>query len=732
MLRPMRARTPSLLVFAPLLLSLGACAPSSPHIEGPVAAKPSATAPARPTPATAPSPPPPPTPLALDVDPTEYFDGADKLRALCHGSLATAEAKLAEVRKLAAAPDSALTTESVLGAIDDARLATKNAGDFSALMAVAHPDAAARKVAEECEPLAGSFETSFYLDKVVADVVARFAGRVTKGDVKLGSPELQRVLTHLRRDYRRNGLELDANAQTRLRELNGEITRLGQEFENNIAASTATLPATPKDLEGLPQSYLDAHKPGADGTITISTDYPDYFPVLQYAKNRAFALELYKRFDNRAADKNVTLLEKLLVARDEKAKLLGYATWADYVLEARMAQSPKEVSGFLEGLRTHIAKKGDEEMAELRAMHVLLGGKKDDPIFASDRTYLEDRVRKAKYGLDSKEVSEYFEVSKVKAGLLAITSKIFGITFRPAGVPKWHADVEPMDVLDGEGKLLGRFYFDLYPRPGKYKHAAVFSIRDTKKMGDGKRLLPIAAIECNFPRPGGEAPALMSHQDATTFFHEFGHVLHHLLSRTETVTFSGTSVARDFVEAPSQMLEEWAWDKSTLALFARHYKTDAPLPAALHEKMLRARGFGRALATQRQLFLAALDQTYHTRKPPFETTPILAEVQAKYTPFKYVEGTHFQGTFGHLVGYDAGYYGYQWALSIARDLFTRFSAAGLLDPKTAADYRARVLERGGSADADELVRDFLGRPRSDAAYKAFLVGGSAPKPKGSR
>jgi thimet oligopeptidase len=289
-----------------------------------------------------------------------------------------------------------------------------------------------------------------------------------------------------------------------------------------------------------------------------------------------------------------------------------------------------------------------------------------------------------------------------------------------------------MDVLDAEGKVLGRFYFDLYPRPGKYKHAAVFSIRDTKKMGDGKRLLPIAAIECNFPRPGGDGPALMSHQDATTFFHEFGHVLHHLLSRTDTVTFSGTSVARDFVEAPSQMLEEWAWDRSTLALFARHYKTDAPLPDALHAKMLRARGFGRALATQRQLFLAALDQTYHTRKPPFDTTPVLAEIQSKYTPFKYVEGTHFQGTFGHLVGYDAGYYGYQWALSIARDLFTRFSAAGLLDPKTAADYRSRVLERGGSADADDLVRDFLGRPRSDAAYKDFLVGAAAAKGKGAR
>jgi thimet oligopeptidase len=353
----MRARTPSLLVFAPLLLSLGACAPSSPHIEGPVAAKPSPTGSARPAPTTAPSPPPPPTPLALDVDPTEFFDGPDKLRALCHGSLATAEAKLAEVRKLAAAPDSALTTESVLGAIDDARLATKNAGDFSALMAVAHPDAAARKVAEECEPLAGSFETSFYLDKVVADVVARFAGRVTKGEVKLSSPELQRMLTHLRRDYRRNGLELDAKAQTHLRELNGEITRLGQEFENNIAASTATLPATPKDLEGLPQSYLDAHKPGPDGTIKITTDYPDYFPVHHSTRRTARPRSSSTSSSQPRRRQERALLETLLVARDEKAKLLGYATWADYAIEPRMAKSPEDVPGSSTRVRTHIAKK---------------------------------------------------------------------------------------------------------------------------------------------------------------------------------------------------------------------------------------------------------------------------------------------------------------------------------------------------------------------------------------
>ncbi len=722
MLRRMRKARISL-VSCVALVTVSACADPPTPVAPPV---PSASVSKVPAPTTAPTP--PPKTLPLDVDPVSFFATADDLRKLCNESLATAREKIAEVRLLATAKDDVITASAVLDPIDDARLATKNAGDFNGLMAVAHPDAAVRKAAEECEPLAGTFETSFYLDKTVADVVVRLDQRRSRGEIKLASKEQERVLAHLLRDYKRNGLALDDAGQAKVRELNAKITKLGQQFDENLASSTVTIDATEKDLEGLPKPYLDSHKPGADGKIKVSTDYPDYFPVIQYAKNRTFALELYKKFDNRAQEKNLPLLDQLLVTREEKAKLLGYATWADYVLEPRMAKSPKVVADFLEGLRVHIAKKGDTELAEFRAMHAKLGGKKDDPLPVSDRIYLEDRVRNDKYGLDSKEVSEYFEVGKVKAGILTITSKLFGISYRPApGMPKWHPDVEPMEVLDEKGQVMGRFYFDLYPRPGKYKHAAVFSIRDTKKMADGTRLLPIAAIECNFPKPGGDAPALMSHQDATTFFHEFGHVLHHLLSRTDTVTFAGTSVARDFVEAPSQMLEEWAWDKSTLALFARHYKTDKPLPDALYAKMVRARGFGRALATQRQLFLAGLDQAYHTRKTPMDTTAMLSEIQAKYTPFKYVEGTHFQGTFGHLVGYDAGYYGYQWALSIAQDMFSRFAKAGLLDTKTASEYRTRVLERGGSEDAEDLVKSFLGHAPSDEAYKRFLTG-EAPKP----
>jgi thimet oligopeptidase len=668
----------------------------------------------------------------LDVDPVavglgrsaagpgteaDYARAKDGIARLCDESLARASELTGEIRDLDKKPDTDLTWASTLGKLDQARIAIRNAGDFPALMAVAHPDEKVRDAAKGCEPKVDKFETNLWLDAGLARVIKRYAAKKEP----LTGPRA-RLLEHVLRDFHRNGLDLDDKGQKRLREINEQITQAGQDFDTNLADAHSSIDVTPAELDGLPKEWLGAHPAGPNGKIAVTTDYPDYFPVLTYAKNRKVALDLYKLFENRAADKNVPLVEKLLVLRAEKAKLLGYATWADYVLEPRMAKDAKTVAAFLDGLKKHLAKKGATELREFEAMHKKLGGKAGDSIPPSDRLYLEDQVRKAKYGLDSKEVSQYFEVRKVKEGLLAITSKMFGIQYRPSSAPTWHADVEAMEVTDvASGKVLGRFYFDLYPREGKYKHAAVFSIRDTVKLPDGTRQIPVAAIECNFPRPGGPSPALMSHQDAVTFFHEFGHVLHHVLSEAELSSFAGTDVARDFVESPSQMLEEWAWSKDTLDLFAVHYKTGKPLPKALYAAMIRSRGFGRALSTQRQLFLAALDQAYHTRPVPMDTTKVLAEINDAYTPFKYVAGTHFQASFGHLIGYDAGYYGYQWALSIAQDLFTRFKKEGLLNTKTAADYRAAVLAPGASEDEAKLVEHFLGRPPSDAAYKAFLL-----------
>jgi thimet oligopeptidase len=362
------------------------------------------------------------------------------------------------------------------------------------------------------------------------------------------------------------------------------------------------------------------------------------------------------------------------------------------------------------------------ELAELVKEHVALGGKATDKLAPSERYYLEDRVRAKKYKFNSQELSSYFEVGEVIGGLLDITRKLYGLEYTKVAETTWHPDVMAYEVRSG-GTLLGKFYLDLYSRPDKFKHAAMFSVRTAKRLSDGRYQLPEAALECNFPKPSeaaGGPPALMTHDEVTTFFHEFGHVLHHLLTKSELALYSGSNTVLDFVEAPSQMFEEWTWSREVLDLFAHHYKTGAKIPDDLFAAMQRSRAFGRALSTERQLFLAFLDLSYHSREPGFDTTKVLEEVQAATDPFVYVKGTHFQSSFGHLVDYDAGYYSYQWALALSRDVLSRFQREGLLNPVTASSWRDEVLSKGGGVDERTLVARFLGRPPSNDAYIQYL------------
>ncbi|HQB46136.1 MAG TPA: M3 family metallopeptidase, partial [Polyangiaceae bacterium] len=279
-------------------------------------------------------------------------------------------------------------------------------------------------------------------------------------------------------------------------------------------------------------------------------------------------------------------------------------------------------------------------------------------------------------------------------------------------------DVKAYDVVDHE-RTIGRIYLDLYPREGKYKHAAMFEIRPGKDLGNGRYLSPIAALVCNFPKPG-QSPALMTHNEVTTFFHEFGHVLHHILTRQPLASYAGTNTARDFVETPSQMFEEWAFRREILDTFAKHHQTGKPIPDSLFNALIRSRAFGRALHTQRQVSLASLDLAYHSRPTPMETDRVFAEVMAKTQKFAYLPNTHFQATFGHLMGYDAGYYSYQWALVIALDALTRFEKEGYTNAKVAGEWRRTVLEQGAGDDENKLVERFLGRPHSLEAYGRYL------------
>ncbi len=651
-------------------------------------------------------------------DPVATGLTVEGVRAICDDHLANAKAILDEIRGRAGAPAATLTYETTIGRFDDVIAEISDAGQFPYLMGVAHPDKAVRDAAKECEPKVEQVTTSLYLDAKLAAVLKAYAA---KGERLEG--ERARLLHDAIRDFRRNGLELSPDDQVKLRALNKEITELGQKVSSNIASSSSRLELDPKQLAGLPADYIAKH-PVKDGKVSISTDYPDYIPFATYATDRKAALALAVLFDNRGGDENVKLLERLFQLRSDKAKLLGYATWADYQIEPRMAKSAATVATFLAHVREAVREPAKAEFAEYVQEHVALGGKASDPIPFADRLYLEDRLRNKKYKFDSKELSSYFEVGAVTKGLLDVTSRMYGLEYKEVPAEAWHADVRAFEV-HSDGKLIGKFYLDLHPRDGKYKHAAMFPIRSAKRLPDGTYQLPAAVLECNFPRPAapGEGPSLMEHGDVVTFFHEFGHVLHHILTRSELATYSGANTVQDFVEAPSQMFEEWAWNRDVLDLFAKHYATGAKIPDALYAAMTKSRAFGRALGTQRQLWLASIDFEYHTRAPGFDSTKVLEEVQKANVPFAFIPGTHFQGSFGHLVGgYDAGYYAYQWSLSLSRDVLTRFKKEGMLNPTTARAWRDDVLSKGGGEDEETMVAHFLGRPPNEQAYIAFLKG----------
>ena len=655
---------------------------------------------------------------STEVDPVALAMSAEALTGLCDVHLGRARAILAEIKALKGKPASELSWDTVLGRVDRIGYEISIAAGFPELMSVGHPDEKVREAGKVCRPKATELDTDMMLDADFAAVVRAYAAKK-----EALTPVRQRLLDETLRDLRRNGLELPPAGQKRLRELNDELAKETQAFETNLSDSVLSIEVKSEQLKGLPDAFIKDHAPQANGMVKLTTDYPDYFPIVEFAEDRSVAKALNKQFDSRAADKNLPLLSKILALRTEKAKLLGYPSWAAYAIEPRMAKTPDAVRDFLKTAAEKVKAPAQQELKEFRAEAESLGLKKGDPLPAYDRIFLETRLRKKKYAFDTKELSKYFEVNAVTTGMLGIFERMYSIKFEEnKTAPKWHEDVRVLDVKEAaDGKFIARIYVDLHPRPGKFKHAAMFDVRPGV-LGPKGYVTPISALLCNFPKTTAAAPGLMSHVEVTTLFHEFGHALHHALTKQELVSYSGTNTATDFVEAPSQMLEEWTFQREILDLFAKHHETGKKIPDDLFKAMQKARSFGRALATERQISLATLDFEYHARTDKFDTDAVMADVMKRTQSFAYQDGTHFQATFGHLMGYDAGYYGYQWALSLARDVLTRFAKEGYLNPKTAAAWRKAVLEQGAGADERALVRDFLGRDPNLDAYGKFLSG----------
>ncbi|MGQ0508630.1 MAG: M3 family metallopeptidase [Myxococcaceae bacterium] len=633
--------------------------------------------------------------------------GVKDQNAACDQAIAGARASLEKLKTLPKTD-----VDAVLSAYDDAQSALADASGRAAIAENSHPDREVREAAQLCGQKIEQLATEISLDRGTYDALAGL-------DLSKQDAATQYWMDRTLKSFRRSGVDRDEETRAKVKELSERLVKIGQEFDQNIREDVRFVEVDPKDLAGLPDDYVSAHPRGASGKVKITTDSPDYTPFLTYAKSAKAREALWRVYRQRGYPKNVDMLSALLKTRNELATLLGYPTWAAYITEDKMIQTPKAASAFIEKVAAASKSRADGDYK------VLLERKqKDEPkakfVDPWDSQYYDDRVKSEKYSLDTQKLRGYFEYNRVRQGVFDITSKMFGLTYKPAkDAPVWHPDIEAYDVYEG-GKLLGRFFLDMHPRENKYKHAAQWDL----VTGRDGRSYPEAVLMCNFPKPGAQ-PALMQHSEVETFFHEFGHLLHHILGgSTRWGGISGTRVQHDFVEAPSQLLEEWAWDPDALKTFALHYQTQEPIPAQMVEKMRRAEEFGKGLWVRQQMYYAAISLAFHERDPKtLDTTQVTRELQEKYTPFKYAPETYFQLSFGHLNGYSAVYYTYMWSLVIAKDLFTAFEQEGLLHQAPALRYRRAVLEKGGSKDAAGLVKDFLGRDYAFTAYEKWLTRG---------
>jgi thimet oligopeptidase len=413
----------------------------------------------------------------------------------------------------------------------------------------------------------------------------------------------------------------------------------------------------------------------------------------------------------------MAVLDKMAAKRFELANLLGFKTWADYVTADKMIKTSTNASEFISKIVAASKERGQKEAQELLARK-----RKDDPTATQinrwETAYYSELLKREKYSFDGQKVRPYFQYQKVKQGVLDVSAKLFGVTFkRVTDAPVWDQQVECWEMFEG-GKLIGRFYLDMHPREGKYNHAAQFGVRNGV---EGKQI-PEATLVCNLPGADPNDPGLMEYDDVVTFFHEFGHLLHTLFAgHRKWIGVSGIQTEWDFVEAPSQMLEEWTRDAKTLQTFAKHYKTGEPIPAEFVEQQNRANEFGKGLQVSTQMVYARLSLSIYDRSPSeVDTDKLVKKTYSDISPIPYVEGTHMQTSFGHLDGYSAIYYTYMWSLVIAKDMFSKFDKKNLLDPAVAMRYRKAVLEPGGSKPAEQLVEDFLGRKPGFEAYRAWL------------
>lgn len=621
---------------------------------------------------------------------------------------------------LAAIPADRRDFTNTVRALEDAYTSYWFVPKNLSLLSYFHQDSAVRDAAANLEAKGVDKKLSVFARKDVYKALKEYADtnpQLNHEDMRLLSKWLER--------FERAGMALsekDAEAYAKLNTARlNKITR----YNVNLNNYKDELVVGREELDGLGETYINRLERTKDGKYIVTLKYPDYNPFMSSAKSEKARKALQEKFARRGGKENVKLLEDTVELRRKQAALLGFKRYPDYVLPVRMAKNYETLEAFLKNLQKEVTPLAQDEMKAYLKLKEETTGQQADEMTAWNLPYWSNQYKKKYYQVDDDKIKEYFPADKVISGMFEVFGNLFGITFTQADLPVWHPEVVVYQIKDKKtGELISNFYLDLFPRDGKYTHAATWSFVDRFELPDGQMQTPSVVIAANFTPAGNGTPSLLEHSEVETLFHEFGHVLQMSMATSKYATLTGDNVAWDYIEAHSQLLENWAWQPQVLKKISAHYKTGETLPDGLISSLVKSKNVGVAVAFLRQNFLGQYDLALHTADKRVDSTKLYAQMMHNISGIPMTKGTYPQASFGHIMSltdpYDVGYYVYAWSLVIAQDIFSRFEDEGLFNAELGAKLRKYIYTPGTVYDENEMVEKFLGRPYNDKAFLKSL------------
>ncbi len=619
---------------------------------------------------------------------------------------------------IAAVPPGSVNFANTVKAFESATASWQREVSPLAFLSSVSPDPAVREASVAMEKQMGSYGVALSMRE---DLFKQFERAEAKAETL--DPADRRLMASTLKGFRENGLALTPEQRVKLKAMQNRLGDLQSEFGRNIDEKKDSLVVGEDGIKGLPADFVATLEKTADGKYVVPVDEPSMASYMRFAESGESRRAMLTKFDNRGGERNLEILHEALSLRRDVAQLLGNKSYPEMVMKDRMAGTPERVLAFLTRVKDAVVDRARKDMGDLLEIK-----RRDHPeatsIDAWERAFYARKLRTERYAFDQETVKQYFPVDKVVGGTMSVYQKTLGVTFRELqGGPKWAPDVRLFEISDTKtGRKIGHFYLDLTPREGKHGHPAAYSIVSGRELEDGTYEQPVSAMVADFPKAAPGQPSLLTHGDVETFFHEFGHLMHQTLTKARYASFAGSAVALDFVEAPSQMLENFVWERNVLDELSGHWQTGEKLPQALFDKMLAARSFLEGTNYAAQVAFALGDLALHTDVPA-DVSAVFDKIVAGITGVATIPGTHFVGSFDHLMGgYGAGYYAYLWSKVFAQDIYTLFKADGVISPAVGAKYRKEILEEGSERPEMDSLRAFLGREPSEEAFMRDVRG----------